>query len=58
MYFVVHAYEIIFEGNLLFLPCEQHSKYKWFSEEALIEYEKCICIFSGVFKKINKLMLA
>jgi colanic acid biosynthesis protein WcaH len=38
-HYIVLAYEISFEGELEFLPFEQHSKYQWFSQQELIENE-------------------
>tara|TARA_R110001583_G_scaffold131478_1_gene283246 strand:- start:18557 stop:19081 length:525 start_codon:yes stop_codon:yes gene_type:complete len=38
-HYIVLAYEITFEGELALLPLEQHSKYKWFSQQELLEDE-------------------
>jgi colanic acid biosynthesis protein WcaH len=38
-HYIVLAYEISIEGELEFLPIEQHSKYKWFSQQELIDSE-------------------
>ncbi|MBQ4799508.1 GDP-mannose mannosyl hydrolase [Pseudoalteromonas sp. MMG006] len=35
-HYVVLAYEIYFDGDLLSLPIEQHSEYKWFTERELL----------------------
>ena len=39
-HYLVLAYEITFNGNLALLPFQQHSRYKWFSEKALLENEQ------------------
>ena len=38
-HYIVLAYEVIFEGEFALLPLEQHSKYKWFSQQELLEDE-------------------
>lgn len=38
-HYIVLAYEVSFEGELDSLPLEQHSKYKWFTQQELIENE-------------------
>jgi len=38
-HYIVLAYEITFEGELALIPLEQHSKYKWFSQQELLEDE-------------------
>jgi colanic acid biosynthesis protein WcaH len=35
-HYIVLAYEVSFEGDLALLPVEQHSKYKWFSEQKIL----------------------
>ena len=35
-HYVVLAFEINFDGDLLSLPTEQHCEYKWFTESALL----------------------
>jgi colanic acid biosynthesis protein WcaH len=39
-HYLVLAYEITFNGDLALLPVQQHSRYKWFSEKALLEHEQ------------------
>jgi len=39
-HYLVLAYEIIFKGDLALLPLEQHSTYKWFAENELVDSEQ------------------
>jgi len=39
-HYLVLAYEITFNGDLVLLPRQQHSIYQWFSEKELIESER------------------
>lgn len=39
-HYLVLAYEIKFNGDLTLLPLEQHSKYKWFPENELLNSEQ------------------
>lgn len=39
-HYLVLAYEIVFKGDLTSLPLEQHSKYRWFTVNELVESEQ------------------